>query len=71
MDDGRAVDIVYLDFGKAFNAISHNVLQEKMIKCRLDNWKVRWTENCLVYWTQDVFDMKSNWRPVATMYLRT
>lgn len=29
---------VYLDFSKAFEAVSHNILIEKVTKYRLDNW---------------------------------
>ncbi|KAJ7403507.1 hypothetical protein WISP_150521 [Willisornis vidua] len=46
-DEGRAVDIVYLDYSKAFNTVSHNILTGKLRKCGLDEWKVRlerWAE---------------------------
>jgi len=36
VDEGRAVDVVYLDFSKAFDTISHNTLTEKLRKCGLD-----------------------------------
>lgn len=36
MDEGRAVDIVYLDFSKAFNTVPHNILIGKLRKCGLD-----------------------------------
>ena len=32
IDDGRAVDVVYLDFSKAFDTDSQNILLEKLIK---------------------------------------
>ena len=36
LDEGRAVDVVYLDFSKAFNTVSHNTLTDKLRKCGLD-----------------------------------
>ncbi|RMC04201.1 hypothetical protein DUI87_19020 [Hirundo rustica rustica] len=32
MNEGRAVDIVYLNFSKAFRTVSHNILTERIIK---------------------------------------
>jgi len=32
------MDIVYIDFSKAFHAVSHNILLGKIRKCRLDEW---------------------------------
>jgi len=32
VDEGRAVDVVYLDFSKAFNTVSHNILTGKLRK---------------------------------------
>jgi len=45
VDEGRAVDVVYLDFSKAFDTVSHNILLGKLRKCELDEWSVRWIEN--------------------------
>jgi len=47
VDEGRTVDVVYLDFSKAFYALSHNILIGKVRKCGLDEWTVRWIENWL------------------------
>ncbi|TRZ07142.1 hypothetical protein HGM15179_019963 [Zosterops borbonicus] len=40
-DWGRAVDIVFLDFNKAFDAVSLDILIGKFRKCRLDEWMAR------------------------------
>jgi len=47
VDEGRAMDVVYLDFSKAFDTVSHNILLGKVRKCGLDEWSGRWTENWL------------------------
>ena len=45
VDGGRAVDVIYLDFSKAFDTVSHDILLAKLIKCAIDEWTVRWVEN--------------------------
>jgi len=54
VDEGRAVDVVYLDFSKAFDTVSHNILLGKLRKCGLDEWSVKWIENWLNGRTQRV-----------------
>ena len=34
VDEGRAVDVVYLNCSKAFSAVVHNILIEKLMKYR-------------------------------------
>ncbi|KAK4810980.1 hypothetical protein QYF61_014452 [Mycteria americana] len=41
-DEGKAVDVVYLDFSKAFDTISHSILLEKLAAHGLDGCTVRW-----------------------------
>jgi len=36
VDEGRAVDVVYLDFSKAFDTVFYNILLGKLRKCGLD-----------------------------------
>lgn len=45
VDKGRALDAVYLEFSKAFNTDSHNILISKLIKYGLGKWTTKWTEN--------------------------
>jgi len=68
VDEGRAIDVVYLDFSKAFDTVSHNVLLGKLRKRGLDEWSVRWIENWLNGRTQRVVisDTESSWRPVPS-----
>jgi len=68
VDEGRAVDVVYLDFSKAFDTVSHNTLVGKLRKCGLDEWSVRWIENWLNGRTQRVFisGAESSWRLVTS-----
>ncbi|GAB0199235.1 mitochondrial enolase superfamily member 1 [Grus japonensis] len=68
MDEGRAVDVVYLDFSKAFDIVSHNILTSKLRKCGLDEWTVRWFENWLNGRAQMVVisSAESSWRSVAS-----
>ena len=41
------MDVVYLDFSKPFDTVSHNILIGKLRKCGLDEWTVSWIENWL------------------------
>jgi len=64
----RAVDVVNLDFSKAFDTVSHNILVGKLRKCGLDEWTVRWIKNWLNGRTQRVVisGTESSWRPVTS-----
>ncbi|GAB0204010.1 mitochondrial enolase superfamily member 1 [Grus japonensis] len=68
VDEGRAVDVVYLDFSKAFDTVSHNILISKLRKCGLDEWSVRWVENWRNGRAQRVVisSAESSWRPVSS-----
>lgn len=47
VDERRAVGGVYLDFSKVFDTVSHNIPMDKLRKCELDEWTVRWVKNWL------------------------
>jgi len=68
VDEGRVVDVVYLDFSKALDTVSHNILLGKLRKCGLDEWVLRWIENWLNGRTQRVVvrGAESSWRPVTS-----
>ena len=68
IDAERAVDVVYLDFIKAFDIISHNTLVMKLRKCGIDKRMVRGTENWLSDRAQRVFisGTEFGWRPVTS-----
>jgi len=48
--------------------LSHEILIGKLRKCGLDEWTVRWTDNCLNGRTQRVVisGAESSWRPVTS-----
>ncbi|CAM4552992.1 unnamed protein product [Lepidochelys olivacea] len=50
VDEGKAVDVLFLDFSKAFDMVSHSILARKLRKYGLDEWTTRWIES----WVQRV-----------------
>lgn len=45
--DGKAVDVLYLDFSKASDTVSHSILIAKLKRYGLGDGVVRWTESWL------------------------
>ena len=45
VDEGKAVDVVYLDFSKAFDTVSHSILLQKLAAPGLDRYTVGWVRN--------------------------
>ncbi|KAK4819016.1 LOW QUALITY PROTEIN: hypothetical protein QYF61_024132 [Mycteria americana] len=68
MDEGKAVDVVYPDFSKAFDTISHSILLEKLAAHGLDGSTLRWVKNWLDGRAQRVVvnGVYSGWRPVTS-----
>lgn len=52
MDQGKALHIVYLDFSRAFNTVSGNILIDNLKKYDLDKWIVKLVENEFKGWAQ-------------------
>ena len=47
VDEGKAVDVVYLAFSKAFDTVSHSILLQKMAARGLDRYTSGWVRNWL------------------------
>jgi len=47
VDEGKAVDVVYLDFSKTFDTVPHRILLEKLAAHGLDGCALCWIKNCV------------------------
>jgi len=67
VDEGKAVDDVYLDFSKAFDTAPHSILLEKLVAYGLDGCTLRWNKKRLNGRVQRVLvnGVKNSWRLVT------
>jgi len=47
VDEGKAVDVIYLDFSKAFDTVPHSILLEELAAHGLEGCTLCWIKNCL------------------------
>ena len=68
VDEGKAVDVVYLDFSKAFDTVPHNILMEKLAAHGSDGHTLCWVKHWLDGQAQRVVvnGVESSWRPVTS-----
>jgi len=68
MDEGKAVDAIYLDFSNAFDTVPHSILLKKLAAHGVDGCTLRWIKNWLNGRAQRVVvkGVKSSWRPVTS-----
>jgi len=48
VDEGKAVDVVYLDFSKAFDTVSRRILLENLVARGLDRCTLHWVKRVVV-----------------------
>ena len=63
MDEGKAVDVVFLDFSKAFDTVLHSILMDS----GMSRFTVCWVKNWLKGRAQRVVvnGATSGWQPVT------
>jgi len=68
VDEGKAADIVYLNFNKAFDTVLHSILLEKLAAHGLDGCTLCWIKNWLNGRVQRLIvkEVKSSWQPVMS-----
>ncbi|CAM4644907.1 unnamed protein product [Lepidochelys kempii] len=68
MDEVKAVEVLFLDFSKDFDTVSHSILASKLKKYELNEWTIRWIESWLDHRAQRVVTngSMSSWQPVLS-----
>lgn len=42
LDESKAINVIYLDFAKAFDKVPHSILAAKLETCRIGGKVLRW-----------------------------
>ncbi|CAM5076222.1 unnamed protein product [Natator depressus] len=68
VDERKVVDVLFLDFSKAFDTVSHSILASKLKKYGLDEWTIKRIESWLDHWAQEIVinGTMSSWQPVSS-----
>ncbi|CAM4674493.1 unnamed protein product [Caretta caretta] len=69
VDEGKAVDVLFLDFSKAFDMVSHSILVSKLKKYGRDECTIRWVESwldCRARGGVVINGSMSSWQPVSS-----
>jgi len=68
VNEGKAVDVIYLDFSKPFDTVPHSILLEKLAARGLDGCRLCWIKNWLNGRAQRVTvnGVKYSQRPVTS-----
>ena len=68
MDDGKEIDVIYTDFSKAFDVVSHRKLLHKIHKIGIGGYVGKWIENFLTdrFQRVRVEESVSNWTGVLS-----